>query len=149
MQAPNDTPLQPLSRRPSSPSSPGSSSSPSLPSSAVPSAPVASLPFMRLDVYVVARSLVRLVHTASIADAELRDQASRAAKSALLNLAEGLPSDLPGTRRRYFRSADGSVHEVAAALDVAAAIGALDEPLAQEGLALCARARALIRGLLR
>jgi len=130
MQAPIDTPLQPLSRRPSSPS-------------------VESLPFMRLDVYVVARSLVRLVHSASIADAELRDQASRAAKSALLNLAEGLPSDRPGTRRRYFLSADGSVHEVAAALDCAAAIGALDEGVAQEGIALAARTRALIRGLLR
>jgi len=137
MQAPIDTPLLPLSRRPSSPSSAGSFPS------------VASLPFMRLDVYVVARALVKLVHGAAIADAELRDQASRAAKSALLNLAEGLPSDLPGTRRRYFRSADGSVHEVAAALDVAAAIGALDDAVAQEGITLCARARALIRGLLR
>ena len=104
---------------------------------------------MRLDVYVVARSLVRLVHSASISDAELRDQATRAAKSALLNLAEGLPSDRPAVRRRYFHQADGSVHEVAAALDCAAVIGALDEGLAQEGIALAARVRALIRGLLR
>lgn len=104
---------------------------------------------MRLDVYVVARALVRLVHAASIADAELRDQASRAAKSALLNLAEGLPSDRPAVRRRYFHQADGSVHEVAAALDVAAAIGAMDEAVAREGITLCARVRALIRGLLR
>ena len=104
---------------------------------------------MRLDVYVVARALVSLVHQASVADAELRDQATRDAKSALLNLAEGLPSDLPGTRRRYFRHADGSVHEVAAALDCAAAIGALPEAVAAEGVALCARLRALLRGLLR
>ena len=148
MQAPIDTPLQPLSRRPSSLSLSSSSSSSSTSSSSS-SSSVASLPFMRLDAYVVARSLVRLVCSASIADAELRDQATRAAKSALLNLAEGLPSDLPGTRRRYFRSADGSVHEVAAALDVSVAVGALDESVAQEGIALAARARALIRGLLR
>ena len=109
----------------------------------------ASLPFMTLDVYVVARALVALVHAASIPDPELRDQATRAAKSALLNLAEGLPSDQVGTRRRYFRSADGSVHEVAAALDCAAAIGALPEAVAVEGIALCARLRALLRGLLR
>jgi four helix bundle protein len=104
---------------------------------------------MRLDVYVVARSLVRLVHAAAVSDTELRDQSTRAAKSALLNIAEGLPSDRPAVRRRYFHQADGSVHEVAAALDVAAAIGALDDAVANEGIALCARARALIRGLLR
>jgi len=143
MQAPIDTPLQPLSRRPSSPSASAESSLP------VVSQPVASLPFMRLDVYAVARALVSRVCSASIADAELRDQASRAAKSVLLNLAEGLPDDRLAVRRRYFRSADGSVHEVAAALDVSAAIGDLDEAVAQEGIARCARVRALIRGLLR
>ena len=137
MQARTRTPLQTFSRRSSSPSSSTRTSSP----------PV--LPFMRLDVYVVARSLVRLVHSASVSDAELRDQATRAAKSALLNLAEGLPSDRPAVRRRYFHQADGSVHEVAAALDCAAVIGALDQGVAQKGIALAARVRALIRGLLR
>ena len=143
MQAPKHTPLQPLSRCSSSPSSPSSSPS----SSSTPSSD--SFPFQRLDVYVVARSLVRLVHSASISDAELRDQATRAAKSAFLNLCEGLPSDRPAVRRRYFRQADGSVPEVAGALDCAAVIGALDEGLARDGIALAARVRALIRGLLR
>ena len=41
------------------------------------------------DIFVVARRLVRLVHTTSIGDAELRDQATRASMSVLLNLAEG------------------------------------------------------------
>jgi four helix bundle protein len=100
-------------------------------------------------VYRHARELARLVHVASIADAELRDQATRAAKSAFLNLCEGLPDDRPAVRRRYFRQADGSVHEVAGALDLAAAIGALDERVAAEAIALAARVRALIRGLLR
>ncbi len=52
-------------------------------------------------------------------------------------------------RRRYFRQADGSVHEVAGALDLAGAIGALDAERAREGIALAARLRALLRGLLR
>jgi four helix bundle protein len=110
---------------------------------------VSSLPFQRLDVYRHARELARLVHVASIADAELRDQATRAAKSAFLNLCEGLPDDRPAVRRRYFRQADGSVHEVAGALDLAAAIGVLEERVAVEAIALAARVRALIRGLLR
>jgi four helix bundle protein len=113
-------------------------------------APVSeSLPFQRLDVYRHARELARVVHASSIADAELRDQATRAAKSAFLNLCEGLPDDRPAVRRRYFRQADGSVHEVAGALDLAAAIGALDQGVAREAIALAARVRALLRGLLR
>jgi four helix bundle protein len=108
-----------------------------------------ALPFQRLDVYRCARELARLVHVSSMADAELRDQATRAAKSAFLNLCEGLPDDRPAVRRRYFRQADGSVHEVAGALDLAAAIGALDEGAATDALALAARVRALIRGLMR
>jgi four helix bundle protein len=98
---------------------------------------------------VVARELARVVCTATIRDAELRDQATRAAKSAFLNLCEGLPDDRPAVRRRYFRQADGSVHEVAGALDLASAIGALDERVAREAIALAARVRALLRGLMR
>ncbi len=107
------------------------------------------LPFQRLDVYAVTKDLARLVCTNAISDAELRDQATRAAKSAFLNLAEGLPDDRPAVRRRYFRQADGSVHEVVAAVDLAAAIGRLDPQVAREVIALAARARALVRGLLR
>ncbi len=109
----------------------------------------AAFPFMRLDAYKVARELARQVSAAKIADAELRDQATRAAKSAFLNLCEGLPDDRPAVRRRYFRQSDGSVHELAGALDLSAAIGALDAGLAAEALALAARLRALLRGLLR
>jgi four helix bundle protein len=117
--------------------------------SVAPTALVSPFPFMSLDVYRVARQLAALVCTASIADAELRDQATRAVKSAFLNLCEGLPDDRPAVRRRYFRQADGSVHEVAGALDLAAAIGALDGAVAQEAIALAGRFRALLRGLMR
>ena len=43
-------------------------------------------PFQNLDVYKAARQLAALVHRLDIRDAELRDQATRAAKSAFLNL---------------------------------------------------------------
>ena len=46
--------------------------------------------FQSMDVYVAARELAALVHGARVADAELRDQATRAAKSVFLNLCEGL-----------------------------------------------------------
>lgn len=106
------------------------------------------LPFQKLDCYAVARELARRVHAAGISDAELRDQATRASKSAFLNLCEGLPSDRPAVRRRYFLCADGSLHETAGAVDLAAAIGAIDPVEAAELLALAVRLRAMLRGLL-
>ncbi len=63
------------------------------------SSPDTLLPFQRLDVYVAAKELARRVHLAGIRDAELRDQATRAAKSAFLCLAEGLPNDGPAMRQ--------------------------------------------------
>ena len=71
-------------------------------------------PFQSLDAYRLARSLAARVHAASIRDSELRDQATRAAKSAFLNLSEGLPSDRPAVRLKFFDSADGSLHEAVA-----------------------------------
>ena len=134
-------------------SGPRSSSSPSSghqgPSSSPLGAGGVSLPHHRLIAYGVALELLAAVRAAQVRDPKLRDQATRAAKSAFLNLCEGLPDDRPGVRRRYFRQADGSVHEVAGALDLAAAIGALDEEVARQGIALAARVRALLRGLLR
>ena len=44
-------------------------------------------PFQSLDVYVAARELAARVHASRISDEELRDQATRAAKSCFLNLA--------------------------------------------------------------
>jgi four helix bundle protein len=104
---------------------------------------------MRLDAYAAARELAARVHRARISDAELRDQATRAAKSAFLNLCEGLPDDRPSMRARAFRLADGSLHEAAGAVDLAGAIGALGEPEATAILAVAVRLRALLRGLMR
>ena len=106
-------------------------------------------PFQELDVYRAARELAARVHKAAIRDAELRDQATRASKSAFLNLCEGLPDDRIAMRRKYFEQADGSLHETVGAVDLAAAIGALDERRAGEILAVAVRVRGMIRGLLR
>jgi four helix bundle protein len=127
-------------------SSPVKTSSPDSPVGEITGTP--RLPFQRLDCYAVARELARRVHAAGISDAELRDQATRASKSAFLNLCEGLPSDRPAIRRRYFLCADGSLHETAGAVDLAAAIGAIDASEAAELLALAVRLRAMLRGLL-
>jgi len=81
------------------------------------------LGFMQLDIYRVARELVVRVGALKIADRELREQATRAATSVLLQLSEGLPLEGQAARRKYFNEAKGSVCEVAAAVDVAAALG--------------------------
>jgi four helix bundle protein len=110
---------------------------------------VPPFPFQRLDVYVAARELASVVHLSRIADAELRDQASRASKSVVLNLAEGLGSESPGVRRRHFGIAAGSVFEVAAAVDLAVAVGALAAPAGERALALAGRVKQMLRGLMR
>jgi four helix bundle protein len=106
-------------------------------------------PFQRLDVYRFARELAALVQRAGIRDAELRDQATRAAKSVFLNLCEGLPDDRAAMRRKYFASAYGSLHEVVGAVDLAAALGVVAAPRAEEILAVAGRVRALVHGLSR
>jgi four helix bundle protein len=105
------------------------------------------IPFQSLDVYVVAREFAARVHSLSLPDAELRDQARRASKSAFLNLAEGLPADSPGLRRRAFSLAQGSLCESAAALDLAAALGLAPEAEAAALVGLAARLKAMLRGL--
>ncbi len=106
-------------------------------------------PFQMLDSYRVARELAAVVHRAGIRDPELRDQATRASKSAFLCLCEGLPSDRPSVRRKYFDEADGSLHEAVAAVDLAVAIGALEPAAAAEVQALGLRLRRMLRGLSR
>ena len=111
------------------------------------------LPFQTTDAYRVAKHLAKhlaiLVHRARIADTELRDQASRASKSAFLQLSEGLPNDSSAMRRKYFVCARNSVCEVAAAVDLAVDIDSLDPEKATEILHCCGRLRALLVGLLR
>ncbi|MFO0555132.1 MAG: four helix bundle protein [Polyangiaceae bacterium] len=84
-----------------------------------------------------------------MADSELREQVTRAAKSVFLNIAEGLPNRRLGVRRRHFEIARGSLGEAAAALDLAAVLGALSEPRATELNRTAHRLAFLVGGLLK
>src|SRR3954465_8867715 len=86
---------------------------------------VSLMRFQKLDCYVAAKDLARLVHEAAIAHSVLRDQACRASVSCFLQLAEGLPNEGPGMRRKYFTESNNSLHETVAALDLAATLGAV------------------------
>ena len=96
------------------------------------------LPFQKLDAYVVAKQLAKRTHEAGIRDCELRDQATRAAKSAFLGVCEGLPSDASGIRRRHFDIANNSLHEL---------VGAVDGELAKELMSLAVRLKRMLRAL--
>jgi four helix bundle protein len=91
-----------------------------------------TIPMQRLDAYVVAKEIAKRVHEAKIRDNELRDQATRAAKSCFLTLCEGLPNDGVAMRRKYFTESRNSLHEVVGAMDLAHAIGAVDGEVASE-----------------
>jgi hypothetical protein len=104
--------------------------------------------FQRMDCYRVAREFAKGVHEARIRDAELRDQATRAAKSAFLGLCEGLPNELPGLRRRYFTQSNNSLHESIGAIDLACAIGAVECGAAEELQTLGLRLKRMLRKLM-
>jgi four helix bundle protein len=106
------------------------------------------LPFQRLDVYVAAKEIARLVNEARISHTELRDQAQRASVSCFLQLAEGLPNDGTGLRRKYFTEANNSLHELVAAVDLACTLGALSTETAQAIQELGARTKRMLRALL-
>src|SRR5512133_510276 len=106
-------------------------------------------PFQNPDASRLSRPLAARVHGACIRDAELRDQAPRAAKSAVLNLCEGLPSDRPAVRLKCFDRADGSLHGAVAAVDLAEAIDAVSAAHSAEIHAEALRLRAVLRGLMR
>jgi four helix bundle protein len=107
----------------------------------------ALFPFQTLDVYRVARRLVLVVEGARVRDRELRDQATRAAKSTLLRLAEGLPHTGAGLRKKYFDESRGSLHELVAAVDVADALGVIDHDRASEAMRLAYRLRGMLHRL--
>jgi four helix bundle protein len=106
------------------------------------------LPFQRLDVYVVAKEIAERVHRAKIGDRELRDQATRAAKSTFLRLSEGLPNDGAAMRHKYFTEANNSLHELCAAMDLAATIGVVDAEANRGVQGLAVRLKQMLRALL-
>ena len=105
--------------------------------------------FQRLDVYRVARELAVRVGGLKIRDREVRDQATRAVKSAFLQLTEGLPQRSLPMRRRYFLCAQGSLHETVAAIDLAHVSGEVRDDDMERVVALAHRFDAMLRALLR
>ena len=89
--------------------------------------PHTQLPHQRLIAFQVAKDLLLAVIAAKISDAEIRDQATRAAKGAALNIAEAAGRAGSKDRARVFMIARGEASEAAAAVEIAAAIGAASE----------------------
>ncbi len=103
------------------------------------------LPHRSLVVWDKAVELVRGVSARRIGVAELRNQATRAAISVGLNVSEGAALE-GAARRRHFCIARGSVCEVAAAYELAAAMGEGE----CEGIEmLCNDIAAMLSGLMR
>ena len=107
------------------------------------------LGYQKMHVYQAARELVIVVVTAKIEDRELRDQATRAAKSVLLRLAEGLPHRSQAMRRKYFGESNGSVYEVAAAVDVAGLLGSMRPSEVEAATQLCIRITQMLSRMMR
>ena len=107
------------------------------------------LPHHRLAAYEVALQLVASVHAAQIRDAKLRDQAMRAAKSAVLNIAEAAWRVAPLDRARVFGIARGEAMEAAAAIEVAVITGDAAEGALEACLPIADRLVALLTGLCR
>ena len=78
------------------------------------------MPYERLLAFQAAKELLTLVREAKIADAHLRDQALRAAKSACLNIAEAAGRWTAADQKRVFGIARGEAMEAAAAMEIAA-----------------------------
>jgi four helix bundle protein len=106
-----------------------------------------SMAFQKLDIYIAAKEIARLVNEARITHTELRDQAQRASVSCFLQLAEGLPNDGTGMRRKYFTESNNSLHELVAAVDLARTLGALSTERAQAIQELCFRLKRMLRAL--
>ena len=75
-----------------------------------------------LRVYDFARHLAGITHQYPLRDAELRNQARRAAISVVLNIAEGAGLD-GRAGKRHFQIAKGSALETVAAYELAADLG--------------------------
>jgi four helix bundle protein len=106
------------------------------------------LPHQKLDSYKVAREICLRVYAAKISNAKLRDQAERAGSGMFLQLAEGLPIAGAGLRKKYFTEALGSLHELVAALDLAAVARFMNAKEAAAIIVLAERERRMLLGLL-
>jgi four helix bundle protein len=106
-------------------------------------------PHQKLDAYKLSIALCEAVFAARIRNAELKDQAERAASSQFLAINEGLPHTSKRMRRVYFERARASLCELVGAMDLSARIGAMDREDEQAAQAIARRVGAIVVGLLR
>ena len=106
------------------------------------------MPFQKLDCYVAAKEIARLVQQAGIRHSVLRDQACRALVSCFLQLAEGLPNEGAGMRRKYFTESNNSLHETVAAIDLARTFDSIDGDSAARIQEIAFRLKKMLRALL-
>ena len=107
------------------------------------------LPHHRLIAYSVARELLLAVIACRIRDAKLRDEATRSAKSACLNCAEGAGRVTRADKARAFAVARAEAVECAAAVEIAVLCGDAPSAAADEVARLADRLVALLTGLVR
>ncbi len=107
------------------------------------------LPHHKLIVFGVACDMIVLVQKAQITDAKLRDEALRAAKGMGCNIAEGAGRVTKADKARAFTIARGECVEAAAAVEIAALLGAVSEDSAQRVAVLADRVVAMLTGLIR
>jgi four helix bundle protein len=107
------------------------------------------LPHERLVAYQVAVELLLAIKAANIRDAKLRDEALRAAKSAILNLAEGAGRVTRADKNRAFAIARGEGLEAFSALETSALLGDAEAADVQRCRPVAQRLYALITGLLK
>jgi four helix bundle protein len=107
------------------------------------------LPHHNLVAYHVAVELLLAVKAAKIRDSKLRDEATRAAKSACLNTAEGAGRVTKPDKARAFAIARGETVEAVAAVEIAAIMGDADPNDAQRCITIAERLVALLTGLIR
>ena len=68
--------------------------------------------------------------------------------SCFLQLAEGLPNEGAGMRRKYFTESNNSLHETVAAIDLALTLGAVAGDAAGQIQELAFRLKKMLRALL-
>ena len=107
------------------------------------------LPHHRLHAFGVAREMLLAVRDARIRDANLRDQAMRAAKSVCLNCAEGAGRVTRADKARAFTVARGEAVEAAAAVEIAALLGDARAEDAERVARLADRVIAMLTRLIR
>ena len=110
---------------------------------------IRALPYERLIAYQKARLFLECVTEASIADAKLRDQALRAARSTCHNISEAVGRGSPADKARVFAIARGELLEAASALDIAVAARLCSVEPAQRGAGFAREVYAMLTALMR